>query len=142
MKRLAAAFCVLFLAVAVFPGPVKAQAATNTINVSGTYDFTVNNACSATVLTQCVKQFNVYDVTSATPVKLGSITAPSGANTATAAVAGSFTIPALVAGIRSFSFTAQMADGTESDPKAPTATSSTTVRPGVPVNLKFSLTAP
>lgn len=114
-------------------------APTNLFTVTGTYDFTVNNACSATVTTNCLKQFNVYDVTGTTRIKLGSVTAPAGANTATAAVSGSFTIPAIVAGVHSFGISAQMADGTESDPKAPGVTFTQTVKPGEPIGL--SLTA-
>ena len=119
---------------------VVALGATNTVTVSGVYDFTVNNACSATVTTGCVKQFNVYDLTSGTAVKVGSIIAPAGANTATASVSGSFTVPAFIAGARTFGFSAQMADGTESDPKALGVTSIQTVRPGAPINLTLTVT--
>lgn len=131
MKRVIAFFAWLLLG---GMGVVSAQAATNTVTVSGAYDFSVNNACSATVTSGCLKQFNVYDTTSGTAVLLGSVAAPAGATSATSAVSGSFTIPALKAGPRTFIITAQMADGTESDPKA-SAVISQTVRPGVPINL-------
>lgn len=127
----------LILAVLLAASAALAQAATNTVSVNGTYDFTVNNGCSSTVTTGCLKQFNVYDVTGAIPVKLGSVAAPSGANTASATVSGTFTIPALVAGIHSLAITAQMADGTESDPKAYPAVQQV-IRPGVPVNLTLT----
>jgi hypothetical protein len=43
----------------------------HTVSVTLNYDFTVDNACSATVTTSCLKQFNIYDITGgATPVNL------------------------------------------------------------------------
>lgn len=107
--------------------------ATNTVTVSGTYDFSTNNSCSATVTTGCLKQFNVYDTTSGSNVLIGSVAAPSGSNSATGAVSGSFTA-SIHAGARTFVITAQMADGTESDPKASPVISQV-VKPGAPINL-------
>jgi len=41
----------------------------HTIAVTLNYDFTVDNACSSSVTTGCVKQFNIYDITGGgTPV--------------------------------------------------------------------------
>jgi hypothetical protein len=41
----------------------------HTVSVTLNYDFSVDNACSATVTTGCVKQFNIYDITGGgTPV--------------------------------------------------------------------------
>jgi hypothetical protein len=111
-------------------------AGTHTVNVTLNYDFTVDNACSATVTTGCLKQFNIYDVTGGgTPVKLFSISAPSGANTAVTGITGSGSA-ALKSGVHTFAATAQMADGTESNPNASTATA--TVAPSSPVS--FSVT--
>jgi len=35
----------------------------HTVSVTLNYDFSVDNACSASVTTGCVKQFNIYDIT-------------------------------------------------------------------------------
>jgi hypothetical protein len=41
----------------------------HTVSVTLNYDFSADNACSATVTTGCVKQFNIYDITGGgTPV--------------------------------------------------------------------------
>jgi hypothetical protein len=52
----------------------------HTLAVTLNYDFTTDGACSATVTKNCLQQFNIYDVTTGTPVKLFSINAPAGAN--------------------------------------------------------------
>jgi hypothetical protein len=103
----------------------------HTVAVTLNYDFTVDNGCSATVTTACVKQFNIYDITGGgTPVKLFSITAPSGANTAVTGIAGTSGLLTMKAGVHTFAATAQMADGTESSPNGSTATAE--VAPGAP----------
>lgn len=65
MKR----FALLSLA-AVLGAVVAAGAGSqHTVSVALNYDFSVDNACSASVTTGCVKQFNIYDITGgATPV--------------------------------------------------------------------------
>ena len=109
----------------------------HTITVSLNYDFTVDNGCSSTVTTGCVKQFNIYDITGgATPVKLFTIAAPSAANTSMTGITGTSAMLTLKAGVHTFAATAQMADGTESNPNASTATA--TVAPGAPAS--FSVT--
>ena len=41
----------------------------HTVLVTLNYDFSVDNACSSSVTTGCVKQFNIYDITGGgTPV--------------------------------------------------------------------------
>jgi hypothetical protein len=40
----------------------------HTVSVTLNYDFTVDKACSATATTGCLKQFNIYDLTTGTPV--------------------------------------------------------------------------
>ena len=67
-----------------------------------------------------------------TPLKLFSITAPSGANSAITGIAGTSALISLKAGAHTFAATAQMADGTESSPNASTATA--TVAPGTPAS--------
>ncbi len=127
---------VLVMAATIGWPALMGAAGTHTVNVTLNYDFTVDNACSATVTTGCIKQFNIYDVTGGgTPVKLFSITAPSGANSAVTGITGSGTA-SLKSGVHTFAATAQMADGTESNPNASTATA--TVAPSSPVS--FSVT--
>jgi hypothetical protein len=71
------------------PGMVGAAASQHTVSVTLNYDFSVDNACSSSVTTGCVKQFNIYDITGgATPVKLFSITAPSAAAAAVTGITG------------------------------------------------------
>jgi hypothetical protein len=120
------------LSLAAAAGPAQ-----HTITVTLNYDFTIDNACSATVTTGCVKQFNIYDLAGASPVKLFSIAAPSGANAATSGITGTSGALTLRSGSHSFGATAQMADGTESDPNACTATA--LVKPGAPVSFTVSV---
>lgn len=88
--------------------------------------------------TGCVKQFNIHDITGGgTPVKLFSITAPSGANTAMTGITGTSAMLTLKAGVHTFAATAQMADRTESSPNASTATA--TVAPGAPASFSVSV---
>jgi hypothetical protein len=119
------------------PMLVWAAPSHHTVTATLNYDFTVDHACSATVTTGCVKQFNIYDITGGgTPTKLFSIVTPSGASTAVTGITGTSALLTLQAGVHTFAATAQMADGTESSPNACTATA--TVDPASPVN--FSLT--
>lgn len=106
------------------------------LTVTFNYDFTTDNACSATVTKSCLQQFNIYDITTGTPVKLFSVPAPSGANSAVTGITGTSALLPLKSGVHTFGATAQMADGTESSPNASTATA--TVLPSSPV--RFSLT--
>lgn len=128
----ACAALLLALASAVLAAPPQ-----HTVTATLNYDFTTDNACTATVTTGCVKQFNIYDLTGATPVKLFSIAAPSGANSAVTGITGSSGLLTLKSGSHTFGATAQMADGTESDPNACTATA--LVKPGAPVSFTVSV---
>jgi len=112
-------------------------ASQHTVTVTLNYDFTVDNACSASVTTACVQQFNIYDTTGGgTPLKLFSVPAPSGANSAVTGITGTSGALTLKSGVHTFAATAQMADGTESSPNASTATAG--VAPGSPAS--FSVT--
>ena len=114
-----------------------AAAGQHTMAVTLNYDFSVDNACSSSVTTGCIKQFNIYDITGgATPVKLFSIAAPSGANGAVTGITGTSGAVTLKSGVHTFAATAQLADGTESSPNGSTATA--TVGPASPVS--FSVT--
>ena len=130
-------FAAALLAACAWLFPIAAAPAQHTVSVTLNYDFTIDNACSSTVTTACLKQFNIYDVTGGgTPVKLFSVPAPSGANSAITGIAGTSGNIALRSGVHTFAATAQMADGTESSPNASTATA--TVKPGTPTNFLVS----
>src|SRR5208337_388580 len=87
----------------VAPMVVWAGPSQHTVAVTLNYDFTVDNACSASVTSGCVKQFNIYDVTGgAAPVKLFSISAPSGASTAMTGITGTSGLVTLKAGVHTF----------------------------------------
>lgn len=118
-------------------GLAYAAPAQHVITATLNYDFTTDNACSTAVTTACVKQFNIYDLSGTTPVKLFSIAAPSGANSAITGITGTSPPMTLKSGSHSFGATAQMADGTESDPNACTATA--LVKPGAPVSFTVSV---
>lgn len=133
MKRTLA----MFLCLALVTLPIAAAPPTHTVTVTLSYDFTVDNACSSTVTTGCVQQFNIYDLTTGTPVKLFSVPAPAGANNAVNGITGTSAPIQLKSGVRLFGATAQMADGTESDPNGSTATA--TVKPGKPVSFSVSV---
>jgi hypothetical protein len=47
--------------------PLLAAPAQHTVSVTLNYDFTVDNACSSSVTTACLKQFNIYDTTGGGP---------------------------------------------------------------------------
>lgn len=127
----------LCLALAIAGLPTAAAQTTHTVKVTMNYDFTVDNGCSGTVTTGCLKQFNIYDITGGgTPVKLFSIPAPSGANTAVTGITGTSGALTLRSGVHTFAATAVMADNTESSPNASSATAG--VAPGSPAS--FSVT--
>jgi hypothetical protein len=131
--RMFAALLVAFLLVT---AGTQATPGQHTLTVTFNYDFTTDNACSATVTKGCVLQFNVYDVTTGTPVKLFSVPAPAGSTSAVTGITGTSGLLPLKSGVHTFGATAQMADGTESSPNASTATA--TVPPGSPAS--FSIT--
>ena len=124
--------CAFLLALAAWAGPAQ-----HTITATLNYDFTSDNACTSSVTTACVKQFNIYDLSGVTPVRLFSIAAPSGANSAVTGITGTSAALSLRSGSHTFGATAQMADGTESDPNACTATA--LVKPGAPVSFTVSV---
>jgi len=116
-------------------GAIAAAAAgsQHTVSVTLNYDFSVDNACSSSVTTGCVKQFNIYDITGGgTPVKLFSIAAPGGANSTVTGMTGTGGPVTIRSGVHTFAATAQMADGTESSPNGSTATAG--VAPGSPAS--------
>jgi hypothetical protein len=135
-RRSLAGIAAAALALAASAGMALATPGQHTLTVAFNYDFTTDNACSASVTKACVLQFNIYDVTTGTPVKLFSVPAPPGATSAVTGITGTSGLLPMKSGVHTFGATAQMADGTESSPNASTATA--TVPPGSPAS--FSLT--
>lgn len=130
-KRIGVVVCLLGLAMAASAAPGQ-----HTVTVSLNYDFSADNACGASVTKNCLQQFNIYDLTSGTPVKLFSVPAPAGATGPVTGITGTSAPLTLKSGVHTFGATAQLGDGTESSPNASTATA--TVAPGSPAS--FSIT--
>ena len=125
-----------FVALATTALVANATPGQHTLTVTFNYDFTTDNACSASLTKGCLLQFNIYDVTTGAPIKLFSIPAPPGATSAVTGITATSGPLPMKSGVHTFAATAQMADGTESAPNASTATA--TVPPGSPAS--FSLT--
>ena len=139
-RMIAATICAavaLGVTLAAFAAVANATPGQHTLTVTFNYDFTTDNACSATVTKGCVLQFNVYDVTTGTPVKLFSLPAPAGSTSAVTGITGTSGLLPLKSGVHTFGATAQMADGTESSPNASTATA--TVPPGSPASFSIAV---
>ena len=112
--------CALLLIVIVVASLARAQTGSgrHSILLKFDYDFRVTHACTPGVKTNCVEQFEVYDVSAglAKRTKLASMPVPSGA---TGLVKGiSVTTPSLLfePGKHLIAVTAQAPDGSESDP--------------------------
>lgn len=84
------------------------------VGVTFDYDFTSNHACSPTVTTKCVVQFNVYDISSKPPTKLFTIPVPPGATGPVKGITGESPQLVFEPGKHLLAATAQMADGKES----------------------------
>jgi hypothetical protein len=84
------------------------------VSVTFDYDFTETSACSPTVFTGCLAQFNVYDVGAGRPVKLFSIPAPAGAHSLTKDIVGKSQPLAIGSGKHVLAVSAQTASGEES----------------------------
>ena len=118
-KRLAATALFLGLAFLANAQP-QATSASHSITVKFNYDFKKTPACSGTVKTNCVQQFNVYDISGgpANRIKLFTISVPAGATGAVTGITG--TSPKLIfeTGKHFLGVTAQTPSGVESDPGA------------------------
>src|SRR5579864_8150185 len=90
------------------------------VTVTFNYDFNLSHACSLTLTTNCVKQFNVYDTTASKQVKLFSIPVPADAAGLVKGITGTSPPLSLRAGEHILVVTAQAVDGTESDSGAAT----------------------
>src|SRR5204863_1776233 len=69
----------LVFVVAASAGLVLLPRRDRTVTVTFDYDFKLNPACSPKLTKNCVKQFNVYDISSGGRTKLFSIPVPAGA---------------------------------------------------------------
>ena len=105
--------------IAVFALNAQKTPNTHTISVTFDYNFALTPACSATVTQKCVKQFNIYDISPgvAKRTKIGSVPIPSNATGLVKGISGT-TDPVLFdPGKHRLAVSAQMPDGTESDPR-------------------------
>ena len=90
----------------------------HTLTVSLDYDFPKKHACTDRETKNCIKQFNVYELTSGQRLKLFSFPAPAGARGPVKGIKGTSGLLKLTAGDHIIGATAVLADGSESDPKA------------------------
>ena len=93
-----------------------------TVTVAFDYDIRLNPACSAKLTKNCVKQFNVYDISSGGRTKLFSIPVPAGAAGSVKGITGTSPPVPLSAGKHTLAVSAESAEGTESDSSACTTT--------------------
>jgi hypothetical protein len=105
---LAALLLALITFVAIIPSKRR-------IAVTFDYDFRLTPACSLTLTKNCVKQFNVYDMTDEGRMKLFSIPVPADAAGFVRGIAGASRPILLPAGEHILAVTAESADGLESD---------------------------
>ena len=98
------------------------------------FDFASDPACSATVTTDCIDHFEVWDITAA-PKKLATVALPS---PAASPVNFTFKVGPPY-GSRKWSAVAVAKDGTTSDMTAPQAQGTVSVRPGAPASFIVNL---
>jgi hypothetical protein len=84
------------------------------VSVTFDYDFTETSACSPTIFTGCIAQFNVYDMGARKPVKLFSIPAPVGAHSLTKDIVGNSQPLAIGSGKHILAVSAETSSGQES----------------------------
>jgi len=111
-------FAVLLLA---FVGLFMSIPRKRIITVTFDYDFRLNPACSLTLRKNCIKQFNVYDMTAEGRIKLFSIPVPGGASGLVKGITGTGPPTHLPAGQHLIAVTAESSESFESDPGACTA---------------------
>jgi hypothetical protein len=92
------------------------------VTVAFDYDFRLSPACSPTLTKNCVKQFNVYDISSGGRTRLFSIPVPAGSAGPVKGISGTSPHVPLGAGKHTLAVTAESAEGTESDSSACTTT--------------------
>jgi hypothetical protein len=105
------------------PMSVRAAPSQHKLLVTFRYDFTIERACKENQTGNCVKQFNVYDITDPNaPVRLFSIAAGRKVKRVQYLVKAQSNLLSISDGMHTFAATAQWANGAESDPKACTTT--------------------
>jgi hypothetical protein len=92
------------------------------VTVRFDYDFRLTPACSPMLTRNCVKQFNVYDVSGGRRIQLFSIPVSPGAVGLVKGISGTSQPVPLAAGEHSLSVTAQSPDGSESEASLCTTT--------------------
>jgi hypothetical protein len=104
--------------------------------VTFNYNFTIAKGCKEKETGRCVKRFIIYDITDRNhPQRLFSIAVPANVRKTIYQIKGKSDMLPLPDGLRTFSATAQWADGTESERNACTATATVGNRTKVSVNL-------
>jgi len=88
------------------------------ISIAFDYDFTPTPACSSSTKTPCIEQFNAYDISAGLGkrTKLISIPVPPGAHGVVKGIVATTPLLVFEPGKHLLAVTAQMSDGTESDP--------------------------
>jgi hypothetical protein len=85
------------------------------VTVGFDYDFRLTPACSPMLTRECVKQFNVYDISGGRRMRLFSIPVSPGAVSLVKGISGTSQPLPLAAGEHSLGVTAQSPDGAESE---------------------------
>ncbi|MGA8405917.1 MAG: hypothetical protein WB680_01965 [Candidatus Acidiferrales bacterium] len=96
--------------------PAPSDSAMHSITLTFDYDFTKTPACSATVKTQCVAKFSVYDISSHKPYFLFYAPVPSGAHGLMKGITATSPQLLFAVGKHRIAVSAQEPDGKESPP--------------------------
>src|ERR1700722_5973213 len=88
--------------------------ATHSIRLTFDYDFSVNHRCPPALMTNCIVQFNVYDISKGKPEKLFTIPAPTGASGPVKDIEGRSQPLNLGTGKHLLAVSAQLSSGEES----------------------------
>jgi hypothetical protein len=104
------------------------RAGASTVNFVWDYDFSADPACSATITTDCVKEFQIRQGTTT----VLTVPAPAGASAPLVGVAGTVTLGRPY-GPRTFTAIAVSEAGVESDPSNPVQVF---IKPGAPQTLR------
>jgi hypothetical protein len=99
-------------------GNAQSNSTKHSITLNFDYDFKNRHACSTPTAKNCVKQFNVYDISGNKPYLLFAIPAPPGATGAVKGIKATSPELNFESGTHWFGVAAQMAEGAESDPHA------------------------
>jgi hypothetical protein len=97
-----------------FAAAAQTQSSKHSVSVTFDYDFTSNHACSTKITTNCVTQFNVYDISSKPPTKIFSIPVPAGATGPVKGITGESAQLVFEPGKHLLAARAELASGKES----------------------------